>query len=452
VVNARNCEAFLLSGTFDHAAGRAKGCRESEASDDNPALMGRVLRLTHDGAWTWFNDPRAIVFGDQLFTGWITRAGDVQLSRIDLSTRSQRTLTLEGSFEPDDHDNPALIANPDGTIGIYYARHNGSAIRTATASSATNGSLQASEPQDVPVSADDVIGPHGWTYANPFRLHAEDNRLYLFSRGRNFNPVVREFDGVRWSAARNLVLNPGERPYVKYASNHTDTIGFAYTDAHPNREPGNNIYYAELRDGAAWRADGTKIKDLAAGPLSIAESPKVFDRTADPIATGGNAWIWDVALDGRTGHPSFVFSTFPRLATHQYHYARWTGAAWADRILLEDAGGAVTGSTSVEPHYSGGIALDRSDPNTLYLSRCEGGEDGAWRIEQWKTDDLGTSWSRRTIANGAGPDEKLFRPVVPLNRPQHTQMVLWLAGRYDYWNFSRGIGYHTGVHLWTDEG
>ena len=41
------------------------------------------------------------------------------------------------------------------------------------------------------------------------------------------------------------------------------------------------------------------------------------------------------------------------------------------------------------------------------------------------------------------------RPCVPLGRPAHTEMALWMSGEYGYWDFSRNGGYRTGIQLWT---
>jgi hypothetical protein len=69
-------------------------------------------------------------------------------------------------------------------------------------------------------------------------------------------------------------------------------------------------------------------------------------------------------------------------------------------------------------------------------------------------DPLGASWASDLIQNGSGPLDENIRPYVPLNRPagSDNEMVLFLRGHYDYWDFSRGVGYQTGVQLWTRSG
>lgn len=138
----------------------------------------------------------------------------------------------------------------------------------------------------MPTTPNDVTGTKSYNYANPHRLTNDSgkSRLYLFSRGLNFNPVYRIQEGTNWGAATNLILNAPARPYVKYHSTD-DRVCFAFTDAHPSGNS-NNIYYACLRGGAYYRANGAKIKNLSNGPLLISDfaGDKVFDRLGNPPA------------------------------------------------------------------------------------------------------------------------------------------------------------------------
>ena len=58
----------------------------------------------------------------------------------------------------------------------------------------------------------------------------------------------------------------GERPYVKYDSKGGDTIGFAFTNAHPAEAGDVNIYYAYYKHGGIYRADGSQQYDGLAAP------------------------------------------------------------------------------------------------------------------------------------------------------------------------------------------
>jgi hypothetical protein len=113
-------------------------------------------------------------------------------------------------------------------------------------------------------------------------------------------------------------------------------------------------------------------------------------------------------------------------------------------VLVDDSGGTIT-QTNDEPHYSGGIALDRSDPRIVYLSHKVGAR---WELEQLITRDDGQTWSSTPIDV---PGMKNFRPCAPWNLPPNKRAVLFVSGEYSYWDFSTPArGYHTGVHLWLD--
>src|SRR5690606_5487106 len=81
------------------------------------------------GAWTWFNDPRAILLaGGAVVVGATTADGRVlAYQSADGGTRWDAYPILETTGTgPDDHDNPAFLRRSDGHILVFQARHNGS--------------------------------------------------------------------------------------------------------------------------------------------------------------------------------------------------------------------------------------------------------------------------------------------------------------------------------------
>ena len=238
-------------------------------------------------------------------------------------------------------------------------------------------------PSTVPTN---TSGTRGFTYPNPLHLSAEHER-YLFWRGGNRNPTFStQADGTNtWSAAANLVFVPGQRPYVKYASNESDTIGFAFTNGHPGELGDVNIYYAYYRDGSLYRVDGTRIGDLG-HPIAPSEASQVYD-------TDAKAWIHDLAFDAN-GHPIVVFAAFPSKSDHRYMYSRWTGTSWST-TQITPAGGSIL-RDGHEPYYSGGITLDHEDPSRVYLSRDV---DGVFQVQP----------GRRRTAVRAGPGRRSRR-------------------------------------------
>src|SRR5262249_15844720 len=104
------------------------------------------------------------------------------------------------------------------------------------------------------------------TYANPFCLSAETNRLYLFYRGFAYEPNYRFSDngGANWTYGGHwLIGRGGYAPYVKYACNSVDTIHFVATEDHP-RNFDNSLYHGFIRRGQVHFSDGK-----LAGPLTV---------------------------------------------------------------------------------------------------------------------------------------------------------------------------------------
>ncbi|HEX6053895.1 MAG TPA: BNR-4 repeat-containing protein [Gemmatimonadaceae bacterium] len=375
-----------------------------------------------DGAWSWFADPRVVHYKGKTYAGWVDRGGDVKVSAYDHATLTKTTALVQASVQVDDHANPALQILPDGRVRVYYSPHTGAPMWYRTTLAPEDISAWG-PPVNMP---ENTPGSRGYTYPNPIYLAAE-RRTYLFWRGGNYNPSFStQPDGSdSWTPVGHLIAAPG-RPYVKYDGDGEDTIHVAFTNAHPNESPNSNIYYAAYRDGALWKADGTRI---GTAPIAPADADVVFDEPA-------NAWIHDVAHDAQ-GRPVLVFAEFvqrdppaahPDTYDHRYWYARWNGEDWVVR-LITSSGGSIS-EDSREPYYSGGLTLDHEDPSVVYLSRQASAN--VWEIETWTTPDGGDTWSVEAVT--AGSDTKNVRPVSPRGMlPFSSDMsVLWMRGRYRY--------------------
>ena len=358
------------------------------------------------------------------YVGWVDLEGDIKVSSYDHASGERVTAVLQARLNQDDHANPSLHVRPDGHLVVFYSRHVGPAMHYRI-STRPHDVRSWAAPRTVPTN---TAGIRGYTYPNPIRL--ADGTTFLFWRGGNYNPTfsTQAAGSDTWSPARNLILMPGERPYVKYASSGGDTIHVAYTNAHPSEFPDVNIYYARVRGGAIERADGTAIGSLGGPPIAPGAGDHVFNPTVP-------TWVHDVAADAQ-GRPVILFATFPTAADHRYHYARWTGSAWAVREIT-GAGGSFRGDGG-SPYYSGGLTLDHEDPSRVYLSRQVG--PGNWQIEAWTTADGGANWVTQPLTPGS--TDKNVRPVSPRGMEPFTGdlSAIWMRGRYDSWtNYGTAI-------------
>lgn len=324
---------------------------------------------------------------------------------------------LTAAFQVDDHDNPSiLVRNSDKRILVFYSGHSGAGLYMHTSTNVEDASSFGAR-----VNLDPSVGGTAYTYPVPVQLTAEANApIYLFFRDIP-SGLTEEFSfskstdgGATWSA-KTVLFSPGTniRSYRKVATNGTDRIDFAVTDAHP-ADGATSLYHFYYQGGNYYRSDGTQI--TSALPLAKTDLTLVYDGTTE------RCWVFDIRLDA-TGKPVILFPTFPNTGSHKYRYARWTGSAWSVSTLLENAGGHIYG-TSGEPYYSGGGSL-ADDPSVAYVSRRY---LSAWEIWRHETADGGATFTSEPVT--ANTDTKNIRPFVPRNAAADLPVV-WLEGRYN---------------------
>lgn len=413
------CGLALILPNLGHAQGAPK---PAEAYED----------FTPDGAWCWFSDPRAITRDGKTYAGWVSAEGSIQAGMLDHSSGTITVATVHPKYERDDHDNPSLLFLPDGRLMMFYSRHTGPVMNARV--TLRPGDITEWEPEVTLELNDESAGRRGITYSNPVMLENEANSIYLFWRGASYKPTVSKSTdaGQSWSPAQ-LVVAPeveddGNRPYVKIASDSKDRIHMIFTDGHPRNERQNSVYYACYHNGAFYKADGTRIAGMDELPFTPEQADKVYDAST----TGARAWVWDVAFD-KQNNPVLLYTRHPDETDHRYHYARWNGVDWTDTELCS-AGRwfpqTRDGEREREPHYSGGLALDHSDPSVVYLSRPV---DGVREIEQWTTADAGRTWTSKALTRGSKHDN--VRPFVVRDHAPDSPTVLWmnLSGQYRHY-------------------
>jgi len=409
----------------------------AEPSQISTFSPGETYRsLTRNGVWCWFSDPRAVYHEGQkkaTYAGWVNGFGDIVVAAYDHATGKIDTAVLHEKLEVDDHANPSILVRQDGRLLVFYSKHSKKdgplSMRLSTLPEDIRGwererRLLLNENSAYPSSY-----RRDFCYTNPYRLAAENNKIYLFWRGIDFKPCFSTSTdgGQTWETGRMLIMSedtyPNRRPYVKYDSKGRDRIHIAFTDGHPRNEKENSIYYACYRNGSLIRADGRKIVDLNALPITPRQADVVYDATR----TGVRAWIWDVAEDEK-GNPVLVYSRLPAEGDHRYHYAFWDGKTWQDREVTP-AGKwfpeTPAGAKEPEPHYSGGIALDHANPSVVYCSRLI---EDVFEIEKWTIQNKGKSWKKESVTSGSVNDN--VRPFVVRNHPATGgPRLLWMNNR-----------------------
>ncbi len=430
------------------------------------AAQSHLLTLAMNGAWTWFNDPRALFHNGALYFGCVRSDGASTLNVLDMRNGTTRSLWTSTWSQYDDHDNAGLLSLQDGRLLAIYARHG------STTTFSYRLSLTADPTTPAAWGAEQTLPPTGTglTYSNPYQLAAEAGKVYDFCRDLNFNPTVLTSTdaGTTWSTPQ-LFIKTGTgstRPYVKYCSDYSSRIDFLYTDGHP-RDLNNSLYHTYYANGALYQTDGTFLKSFGALPLlhDSGERGTVIYQysaadTSDPndhIPTG-RAWCWEIAYQ-TNGSPACVFSVQRDSVMGSswaddriyYYYARWTGTNWQKRFIAQ-AGRPLYTS---EDDYAGGIALDPEDPSVVYVSTDAAAPfdlttisnvplAAHFELYQGVTADGGLSFTWTALTTNSTVDN--FRPYVPRNR-RGVPALIWFRGSYPtFTSFTTSV-----VGLFTNE-
>jgi hypothetical protein len=145
------------------------------------------------------------------------------------------------------------------------------------------------------------------------------------------------------------------------------------------------------------------------------------------------AWTTDLELDS-SGNPFAIITLrandVPVNTTgyndHRFFYARYDGTQWNVHQLAK-AGARLYSS---EQDYTGLVALDPSDPNTLYMSSTIDPRNDAalanHEIVRGVTSDVGATWSWTPITFNSQMDN--LRPTIA-HWEGHTAL-LWMRGTY----------------------
>jgi hypothetical protein len=401
------------------------------------ATQAQLVTFNDDGAWSWFQDERALIAGEILWVGSVAagardtnRRGDIDLVKYDLRSGARERVVLHQGLLArgkvyDDHNAPAMLAFPDGRLLAVYAMH-GDENRLYYRTLSLNWSK---ESFFVPSESSSI------TYSNLFRLSEEhDGRVYNFYRGLNgsFKPSYAWSDdgGSSWRSGNVVIDVPAtrkHRPYVKYASNGRDAIHMVYTEGHP-RDYDNSVYHVFYRAGWLHRSDGTRIRELKTGLRSPSEGTLVYKGDPNNVA-----WVSDLHLDDQ-GMPYAVFSVQkdssklpPKEggADHRYRYARWDGKQWKHEEIAYAGRRLYAG----EDDYTGNIALDPYHPGRAYLSANVDPKTGTSlaRYEIFRAERGGESWQIEPVTRDSKIDN--IRPIVPMG-DRRRLVVLWLRGTY----------------------
>jgi hypothetical protein len=426
------------------------GTRGLDAQEVNQ-VAGKLITLNSNGAWSWYMDERVIVdvaagkilassVANASGTDGASRKGDIDVVSYDLSNGHSQHFVLHEKLQADDHNAAALLVRRDGRYLAFYTKHNSEKRSYYRVSTHPHDASSWQQEQVFDWSATPG-SDFNVTYSNLLYLPSE-NRTYNFVRANNRSPnmLVSDDHGDTWRYGGKLLSTPVNVGYVngylKYATHGNDRIDFIATEHHP-RDFNNSIYHGYVQQGKLHRSDGSVVdEDILdnAAPNQTALTKVFASDREDGSQVYTRAWTIDLAVDS-AGNPYAIFTTRANdipvnsngYYDHRFWYARYDGEKWHVHQLAK-AGARLYRS---EQDYTGLVALDPHDPNSLYMSTTVDPRDGSMltfhEIFQGKTNDGGSSWSWLPITFNSQMDN--LRPIVPVWDAEHTALV-WMRGTY----------------------
>jgi len=377
--------------------------------------------------------------GGKTLWAWVDTKGSIRVASYDHSTRQVTENTVAPDFHTDDRSQPSLlIRSSDHRVIVFYTKHADNVLRWRISDNVCD--VASFGPEHTYTLAS---GGAALTYPQPVELTAE-NRIYVFFRRVTTTPDDREWryvtstdDGATFgceSVLRENFQSCGGRyiinPYTVPIANGSSRIDFVSFDYEQIGEGGTpcNLYHWYYQNGAYYKSDGTKIKDVQDGHIERQSEVTIVHET-------DHTNIWDITLDGN-GYPVIVYVKFLDYNTdHRYRYARWNGSQWNHYEIV--SGGGPVSEASGREWYSGGICLNRNNPSIVYLSRET--RPGVFEVYEYFTPDGGATW-RETAKYEGGSNTKNFRPQYPRNADEDQIQLMFLSGDYaDFGDYSASI-------------
>lgn len=420
-----------------------------------PLPKSEFGKVSPEGAWCWFADPRALHYEnadkgiDRTYIGYIDVHGNIKATQIDWKSNRCEEVLIRSYFQPDDHDNPTFLTLPDGRVMVFYSRHTDEPCFYYRVSR---------EPGDITTLGEEKVlrTKENTTYPSPFILSDDPEHIYLCWRGINWHPTIgrmmipdaegnTNFD---WGPYQ-MVQSTGARPYAKYSSNGKDKLYLAYTTGHPDNEDPNYVYFNAVDVNGLYLKDinGEVLSKIQDGPYHVDKSPEFV--AANPAVvvdhSGYRDWIWELSMQSDE-HPVIAMVQISGdKKDHDYYWVTWDGNEWK-KTFLADAGGHFHNSPEIEKCYSGGMTIDKKNPRVVYGSvPVEGKHGKVYEIVKYTVNPDGTVSSDAITKNSIIDNARPFS--IP-GAQEKAVSLAWMNGDYYDWIVSkeRPSGYPTAIY------
>jgi putative BNR repeat neuraminidase len=409
-----------------------------------------------NGGWCWFHCERAVAVGPRIVFGSVagrsrsgSDAGDAELTAFHVDAHRGEGVTLWSPKIVDDHVVPAILTLGDGTLLVSYQAHSdpgpsGQLVRWRKVAGLDPLTVTAEWRCDAGASV---------CYSNLCRIAAENDRIYSFHRGRNWNPnyLISDDGGTSFRYGGQLLHWPrpssenpkfsghdGGRPYIVYRANGADIIHIVASEDHP-RAYDNSLYHGMFRNGKLLSSHGVEIGTTSPEPCPRPDRlTSIYVGTSDSIA-----WPIELRLD-QEGRPIALFSVrkgdhkqrrHPGVGgkDHRYMIARFNDVNWSTQELCYAGSRLYPG----EEDYTGLCSLDPEDTRIIVVSSDVAPENGTQvagpvrgrRFELFlgMTDRDGGNFRYIPLTANSSADN--IRPYI-VSIDSRRSLVLWMRGEY----------------------
>jgi hypothetical protein len=333
---------------------------------------------------------------------------------------------------------------------IFYSRHTDEACFYYRISQ---------KPGDITTLGAEIklVTVNNTTYPSPFILSDDPNHIYLAWRGINWHPTIARMtmpdanDQVQFNwGPFQIVQSTAARPYAKYDSNGKDKIYVAYTTGHPDNEATNYVYfnYIDVNTKQLKDVKGKVLSTVGSAVHNISATSTYFNANPDAVVENSafRNWIWQTTADA-DGNPVIGIVRISNDKTsHHYYYAKWTGTQWR-RTFIANGGGKFHQTAGLELCYSGGMAIDDTNPDIVYCSVPVAGTSGTvYEIWKYVMAADGTVASSEAVTRNSKLNNS--RPFVVYGAGNSPLKLTWMNGNYYDWIVSstRPLGYPTAIH------
>lgn len=360
--------------------------------------------------WVGSDMPgHAVYYNGHTYLGFIDLDGNAKVASYNHTTNAATVspAIVSSGLVGDIHCTPSvLVRSSDHKLVVAVAAHSNTPAVHMYVAISTNA-------EDVSAwgAATDIkstLGGTAYTYAHLVQLSGESGKIYLFYRDEQSAGATSALcyststdGGATWTAQTTLYANSGKQSYWVIDTDDTSRIDFAVSDGNASDGDAASCYHFSYSGGSYFKSDGTLISvSLPLGPTNLT---KIYDSSNGHVRIpysirGGAAPVVALAAYDPAGSGS----------NEKYWYCAYSAGSWGAHTVVD------MGSPPTSGFSDGGIAIDKTSTDTVYVSRLV---TSNWQIVKYATSDGGSTWTSIQLSSdpGLADDTYNLRPVSPHN-------------------------------------